>query len=47
MRKAMFWEYLLSQPWLLALIGIGLLAAAGFWLWQQIEESKESDRIRK
>lgn len=45
MRKFQLYEYILSHPWLMALIGLALLAAAGFWLWSQMEESKASDRL--
>ena len=45
MRKVLFYEYLLSHPWLLALIGLVLLIAGGVWLWDQIQESNASDRL--
>jgi len=44
MRKARFWEYVLGTPWLLATIIIVLLTAGAFWLWSEINESKEAEK---
>lgn len=51
MKKGIFFELLLQflgdRPWLIALIVIGLIIAAGIWFYLQIEENKASEQFQR
>lgn len=45
-RRGGLLELIWNTPWLLALVIVLIVVAVGFWIWQQVKESQEAEKLR-